>query len=86
MRSTHVPRVQNPRGDGAWRKPFVHQPFAMDRHLTVRFFMDKHRQFVDTILVYMRSGDWDAYRSHLTSEAPKYEADFRSWLNQGPVP
>ena len=57
-----------------------------DRHLAVRFFMDKHREFIDTILVFMRLGDWDAYTSHLMSEAPKYEADFRSWLNQGPVP
>lgn len=58
-------------------------PYA-DRHLAVRFFLDNHREFADMLLDYTRYGDWDAYASHLTSEAPKYEAEFRSWLSQGP--
>ena len=57
-------------------------PYA-DRHLAVRFFMDNHRDFIDTLLGFTRAGNWDAYTSHLTSEAPKYEAEFRSWLDQG---
>ena len=55
-----------------------------DRHLAVRFLMDNHREFVDTLLDYTRSGDWDAYRSQLASEGPRYEAEFRSWLDRGP--
>lgn len=51
-----------------------------DRHLAVRFFMDNHRGFIDTLMGYTRTGDWDAYASHLTSEGPKYQAEFEQWL------
>jgi len=64
------------------RSHSLRTPYA-DRHLAVRFFLENHRDFIDTLLAYTRDGDWEAYRSHLTTEAPKYEAEFESWLRQG---
>ncbi|MYJ75993.1 MAG: hypothetical protein F4089_13275, partial [Gammaproteobacteria bacterium] len=50
------------------------------RHLAVRFLMENHRDFVDTLLESMRRGDYAAYTSQLAAEAPKLEGEWQAWL------
>ena len=50
------------------------------RHLAVRFLMANHRDFIDTLLRYMRQGEYAAYTAHLAAEAPKLEGEWRAWL------
>lgn len=54
------------------------------RHLAVRFVMSRHRAFIDELLGFMRRGEYDAYTSHIRSEAPKYETEWQQWLAEGP--
>ncbi len=49
------------------------------RHLAVRFLMENHRGFIDTLLEYTRQGEYAAYTAHLASEAPKLEEEWREW-------
>ena len=49
------------------------------RHLAVRFLMEHHRDFVDTLLEYMRRGEYMAYTAHMAAEAPKLEEDWQVW-------
>ncbi len=50
------------------------------RHLAVRFLMEHHRDFIDTLLEYTRRGEYEAYTAHLAAEAPKLEDEWREWL------
>ena len=50
------------------------------RHLAVRFLMANHRDFVNTLLEFMRRGDYAAYTAHMVAEAPKLEDEWRAWL------
>ena len=50
------------------------------RHLAVRFLMENHRDFVDTLLKHMRRGQYAAYTAHMAAEAPKLEDEWRVWL------
>ncbi len=50
------------------------------RHLAVRFLMEHHRNFIDTLLEYTRQGEYAAYTAHLAAEAPKLEDEWRAWL------
>ncbi|MDE2757835.1 MAG: GEVED domain-containing protein [Acidobacteriota bacterium] len=50
------------------------------RHLAVRFLMQNHRDFVDTLLEYARRGQYAAYTAHMAAEAPKLEGEWQAWL------
>lgn len=53
------------------------------RHLAVRYLMENQREFVDVLLGFMRSNKYQEYRKHMASEAPKFEAEWQSWLSSG---
>ena len=42
--------------------------------------MANHRDFVNTLLEFMRRGDYAAYTAHMVAEAPKLEDEWRAWL------
>lgn len=50
------------------------------RHLAVRFLMEHHRDFIDTLLETIRRGEYAAYTARLAAEAPKLEDEWRAWL------
>ena len=50
-------------------------------YLAVRFMFERHRDVVDTLLAYFRTGDYDAYRRHLRDEVgTTYDAEWAAWL------
>ena len=51
------------------------------RHLAVRYLMQNRRDFIETLLRYMRLGEYGKYTRHMADEAPKYEAAWRTWLS-----
>ena len=53
------------------------------RHLAVRYFMENRRDFVDTLLNYMRAGEFIRYTVYVAAEAAKYEPEWQAWLRSG---
>lgn len=53
------------------------------RHLAVRYFMENRRDFIDSLLSYMRAGEFSQYTAHMAAEAPQYETEWQSWLGSG---
>ena len=53
------------------------------RQLAVRYFMENHRDFVDTIVGFMRRGEYDAYRAFLEREVGQYSDAWESWVRTG---
>ena len=56
------------------------------RQLAVRYFMENHRDFVDTILGHMRRGEYDAYHAFLEREVGRYSDAWKAWLRTGSAP
>lgn len=53
------------------------------RHLAIRFLMEKRRPFVDGFLEFLREGRWDEFEAWIGREAPGLEAEFERWLARG---
>ena len=53
------------------------------RQLAVRYFMENHRDFVDTIIGFMRRGEYDAYQAFLEREVGRYSESWESWVRTG---
>ena len=53
------------------------------RHLAVRFFMENHRDFVDTIVGYMRRGEFDAYQTFMEREVGRHSDAWETWVRTG---
>ena len=53
------------------------------RHLAVRYLMQNRRDFVGVLLEHLRRGEFSAYRAYMREQAPRYEAEWRSWLRSG---
>ena len=56
------------------------------RHLAFRYFFENHTDFVDTILGYMRRGEYGAYQAFLESQVAAHENPWRTWLDSGGAP
>ena len=55
-------------------------------YLAVRFMFERHRDVVDTLLGYVRTGDYDAYRTHLIEEVgTAYDSRWAAWLRDVPA-
>ena len=53
------------------------------RHLAVRYYMENRRGFIDSLLNYMRAGEFSQYTAHMAEEAPGYETEWQTWLGSG---
>lgn len=52
------------------------------RHLAIRFLMERRRPFVDGFLEFLREGRWDDFEAWIGREAPGLEAEFERWLER----
>ena len=53
------------------------------RHLAIRFLMEKRRSFVEEFLALLRQGRWDEFEAWIGREAPGLEAEFERWVARG---
>jgi hypothetical protein len=53
------------------------------RHLAIRFLMERRRPFVDGFLEFLREGRWDEFEAWIGREAPRLEAEFERWVARG---
>ena len=49
-------------------------------YLAVRYMFEKRTSDIDTLLVHLRSGDYQAFDNHLANINGNYDSDFAQWL------